>query len=315
MPLILAAIDVKLSSSYQEMITRKKRLDTLSAIVRHSYTLYDITDYVAVGINHLLRLAYLTTKSIFLQPKQSSGRPTIQSIHFGDSMGLRTQGKQSQKPNGRATSWLDAFVVWPRAYLLISTSVDYSLAVGRLPCDSALPELVRHIPVMGSVLTLPWTMKAQPVGKKMDISALGFQRHSSSQRTTRPGSSDLGEQAQGIQSGLQVGHVVPGVASDNDKNHVSDDNTETEQLLASHTNNDSGPIINLNYMDLDGPNSEDGISPVENNDAADSSSPKDHEPRLEESEDHFAGETAFDSSLLDELSHELFGENWNGVAE
>ena len=315
MPLILAAIDVKLSSSYQEMTTRKKRLDTLSAIVRHSYTLYDITDYVAVGINHILRLAYLTTKSIFLQPKQSSGRPTIQSTHSGDIMGLRTQGKQSPKPMGRATSWLDAFVVWPRAYLLISTSVDYSLAVGRLPCDTALPELVRHIPAMGTVLTLPWTMKAQPIGKKMDISALGFRRQGGSKRTTRPASSDFDEQAQTSQPGHEVGHVVPGVALDNDNEHVPDDNPESGQLLASHSNNGSGPIINLNYMDLGVPNSEDGISPVGHNDAADSSSPKNHEPGLEESEDHFAGETAFDSSLLDELSHELFGENWDGVAE
>ena len=311
MPLILAAIDVKLSSSYQEMTTRKKRLDTLSAIVRHSYTLYDITDYVAVGINHILRLAYLTTKSVFLQPKQPSERRAIQASHSGDSMGLRTQAKQAPKPIGRATSWLDAFVVWPRAYLLISTSVDYSLAVGRLPCDSALPELVRHIPAMGTVLTLPWTMKAQPVGRKMDISSLGFRRQSGNQATTRSGSSDVEERAQRGQSDLHPGRVDTGMAADNDSDRVPDDNPESENRVTSN-----GPMINLNYMDLGGvPNSDDNILPAENNNATDLSSPKDHEPGLEESEDHFTGETVFDSSLLDELSHELFGENWDGVVE
>ena len=307
MPLILAAIDVKLSSSYQEMITRKKRLDTLSAIVRHSYTLYDITDYVAVGINHILRLAYLTTKSVFLQPKQSTQRPAIQSSHPGD-MGLRTQGKQGSKLIGRATSWLDAFVVWPRAYLLISTSVDYSLAVGRLPCDSALPELVRHIPAMGTVLTLPWTMKAQPVGKKMDISSLGFRRQSGNQVTARPGSCDMDEQAQCSQSDLDARRIDTSMASDNDNDRVPGDNPESQDRVAS-----SGPIINLNYMDLGHvPNCDDNILPVETNHATGLSSPKNHDPGLE---GDFPGEQALDSSLLDELSHELFGENWDGVVE
>lgn len=58
----------------------------------------------------------------------------------------------------RANSGLDAFLRCPCAYLLISTSVDYSLAVGWLPYDTSLPALVRDIPAMGAITQLPWTI-------------------------------------------------------------------------------------------------------------------------------------------------------------
>ena len=58
----------------------------------------------------------------------------------------------------RAKSWLDAFLRCPRAYLLISTSVDYGLAVSRLPYDTFFPALVRDIPAIGAITQLPWTI-------------------------------------------------------------------------------------------------------------------------------------------------------------
>ncbi|KAJ5278579.1 hypothetical protein N7478_003951 [Penicillium angulare] len=63
MPLVLAAINLKLSPSRDETESRRKILASLSKIIRHSETLYDVTDFVAVGTNHILQLAYATTKN------------------------------------------------------------------------------------------------------------------------------------------------------------------------------------------------------------------------------------------------------------
>lgn len=162
MPLILAAIDLKLSPSSDEIKIRQRRLDSLSKIIRLSESLYDVTDFVAAGTNHILQLAYVTTQNFFLP----SGPPSrmINSRSQPDRVKKRMNPELSnltkvQDPNPiRAKSWLDAFLRCPRAYLLISTSVDYSLAVGRLPYDTSLPALVRDIPAMGAITQLPWTI-------------------------------------------------------------------------------------------------------------------------------------------------------------
>jgi hypothetical protein len=55
----------------------------------------------------------------------------------------------------RPTSWDEAYLRYPRAYLYISTSVEYSLSFGRMPAESVFPEQVRHVPslVFGSKLS------------------------------------------------------------------------------------------------------------------------------------------------------------------
>jgi hypothetical protein len=161
MPLVLAAIDLKLSPSREEMEIRQKRLSSLSQIIRHSEALYDVTDFVAVGTNHILQLAYATTQNLFLEEKtpQLFLPETTERHNSLTSPGLQsntTSLSMSFKPN-KPTSWQDAFIRCPRAYLLISTCVDYSLAIGRLPSASGLPEIVRDLPAMGVIARLPWT--------------------------------------------------------------------------------------------------------------------------------------------------------------
>ncbi|KAJ5822322.1 uncharacterized protein N7525_011606 [Penicillium rubens] len=157
MPLVLAAIDLKLSPSRQEIEVRQRRLNSLSQIIRHSETLYDVTDFVAVGTNHILQLAYMTTQNLFLGEK-TAPLLSLDGVARQDSL-VRTQRQErasdesmSPKPN-RSTSWQDAFIRCPRAYLLISACVDYSLEIGRLPSASGLPEIVRDLPIA----RLPWT--------------------------------------------------------------------------------------------------------------------------------------------------------------
>lgn len=171
MPLVLAAIDLKLSTSNRETERRQKRLDSLSRIVRHSESLYDVTDFVAIGTNQILQLAYSITRKVFLAPvvqpridaRKAYSGPQIQPLHKRGSR-VRVKG------------WFDAFVSCPRAYLLISTSVDYSLAVGRLPCEDSIPPLVRQLCPSSGILRLPWAIDQTANNKvivETDISAKG----------------------------------------------------------------------------------------------------------------------------------------------
>lgn len=157
MPLVLAAIDLKLSSTREDIAARQKRLNCLSRIIRHSETLFDVTDFVAAGTNRLLQLAYKTTQNFFLSGSNSpipSGNPML--VGGNDLAITPNRARHPKMPSpSRAKSWLDAFIRYPRAYLFISTSVDHCLSVGRMPYGNALPALVRDIPAMGSMTQIP----------------------------------------------------------------------------------------------------------------------------------------------------------------
>ncbi|KAJ5245809.1 Transcription factor [Penicillium chermesinum] len=159
MPLILAAIDLKLSSTREDIAQREKRLNCLSGIIRHSETLFDVTDFVAAGTNYLLQLAYWITQNLFLSGSRSPlGTGNRVSTGDGDlALSLPHIHQSKVVISSRAKSWLDAFIKYPRAYLFISTSVDHYLSVGRMPYGNDLPALVRDIPAEA-----PWVTTAYP---------------------------------------------------------------------------------------------------------------------------------------------------------
>ncbi|KAJ5964988.1 Transcription factor [Penicillium vulpinum] len=161
MPLVLAAINLKLSPSRKEMEARQRRLNSLIQVIRHSETLYDVADFVAIGTNHILQLAYTTTQNLFLEekPPQSYSSDNMRRDKILSS--TRRSTRASFKPN-RPTSWQDAFIQCPRAYLLISTSVDYNLSIGRLPSVGDLPRIVRELPAIGVIERLPWPSDILP---------------------------------------------------------------------------------------------------------------------------------------------------------
>lgn len=273
MPLVLAAIDLKLSPSYEEMMIRQKRLHSLSGIIRQSESLYDVTDFVAAGTNHILQLAYLTTQNLFLgwehpvKGNASSGQLKRPCLSDNSSDNDLAKGPNSHV---RVKSWLDAFIYFPRAYLLISTTVDYSLSVGRLPYEHALPELVRHIPSMGATSRLPWTINA-PI------------------RTTKPCTSSRQKRRNmGIRSeSVMTGTTVQTISTETDegaphrRESYADERTmlppsgpdATEALKPSNQtsyradNADDGTWrsceMNLDFMDLKNvPNASGGLSPT-----------------------------------------------------
>ncbi|KAJ5718949.1 hypothetical protein N7493_007404 [Penicillium malachiteum] len=168
MPLVLAAIDLKLSNTRSETTSRQKVVDFLTKIVQHAESLYDVTDFVAAGTNQILQLAYVTTQDFFLSAnctiRDMSPKPSDESDAGRHPVAQRARkGRARAVESSRATNWLEAYMRCPRAYLLISTCVDYSLSVGRLPGGNTLPSLVREIASMCSMAQLPWTAQSKPL--------------------------------------------------------------------------------------------------------------------------------------------------------
>ncbi|KAH8699278.1 hypothetical protein BGW36DRAFT_426947 [Talaromyces proteolyticus] len=161
-PMVLAAIDVKLSASYSEMADRKRSLDNFSEIIRRSRKIYDVTDFFSEGTNNILQLAYAITKELFIQTEPHKTSSITTSTEYSDRLATYLKPHDqfrtsSQSP--RVSNWTEAFLRYPRAYLRISTCIDYSLATGRLPRDECLPPLVRHTTSMIlGIPKLPWTL-------------------------------------------------------------------------------------------------------------------------------------------------------------
>jgi hypothetical protein len=322
MPLVLAAIDLKLSPSRAEIKTRQKRLDLLGSIIRHSEALYDVTDVVAVGTKHILQLSYATIQSLLDEQAPGVSLDDIMADHTLASSrchNLSLSGTSSSK-SSRPTSWQEAFVRCPRAYLLISTSVDYSLAVGRLPTASCLPDIVRHVPAMGFIRRLPWTSdipfsqiespsrRFDPRGSSFSIN--GRRESEIPSTVTR---SEIDFVCQKTQKKTTVaGHPSSLLTRDDDVQR-----TNEERNRVSHQKN----AMNLDYMDLE--NQESLASDEEHFDS-------DTEPSLESLSNDLQvrGVTVerpnldnygvalpesvklIDTCFFESLYYEAFGQNW-----
>ncbi|KAH8706045.1 hypothetical protein BGW36DRAFT_436248 [Talaromyces proteolyticus] len=123
-PMILSAVDLKLSSSFPQLTSRQQQLNCFAKVVRQSQSLYDVMDEAAILFNRILHLAYSMIKGLFLQQDHSS------------AAGLKS----------RTSSWHDAFLRCPRFHLRLSAAMDYSLSYGHYPRNDALPRLVRPVP-------------------------------------------------------------------------------------------------------------------------------------------------------------------------
>lgn len=157
MPLILSAINFKLSSTDKEQRSRRLPLECLWELMSHSRRVYDVTDFISTQTDDILRLAYLTSQQVFLDegPDTSASASDFRTQTPGSCA-----SNDVQLGKGRVKNWHDAFLRHTRAYLLIATTVDYFMSVGRLPSNNALPELVCIIPPLGKV-RLPWLSQAR----------------------------------------------------------------------------------------------------------------------------------------------------------
>lgn len=161
-PMILAAIDSKLSPSQSASIERGTALHYCSEVVTQSRGTYDITEFFSQGTNHLLHLAYRVTDNVF---REGLGKTARHSITLSDKV-REGHEKTSCLPiihfkNLRVKGWVEAFLKYPRAYLSISACIDHSLATGRLPRDDALPPLISAtLPLVLGLPTLPWMINS-----------------------------------------------------------------------------------------------------------------------------------------------------------
>ncbi|OGM49895.1 hypothetical protein ABOM_001521 [Aspergillus bombycis] len=257
-PIVLAAIDVKLSPSQAEMTIRKRRLERLGEIVRHSRMLYDVADYVAAGTNHILQLAYITTQEAFLRCRTKaigSSQMEIEPPSVG--MSLDTSILNAK----RVTNWYDAFLSSPRAYLRISVSLDYSLATGRLPYDNALPLLVRQTPWAKKQQRLPWTiaLETDDIARCPDLSINGRiteEIGSISQISNLP-EEQTAETPKDDGSQSRSDDVFPFIAAIGDSirenTYEAEDHCSPEEVSAGEA------AINLNFFEFGSPRSDDMV--------------------------------------------------------
>lgn len=251
MPLVLAAINLKLSPNRAAMERRQKRLESLGLIIKHSEGVYDVTDSVAVGTNHILQLAYLTTQNLFFGSEKSQlpfdHTTTEQALPSSPGLDVISSPTNHAKPD-RPSNWQEAFVCCPRAYLLISTSVDYSLAMGRLPYAENLPDIVRDLPVLGVIPRLPWTSEIPQHLHRPSVQS-SYRAEESHLNDAR-----LKNFAKQDDSGPQSNHAdTPSLCSPAGSPTVSSSLTDDQSQYTNVEANQSSRhthIINLDYMDF-----------------------------------------------------------------
>lgn len=319
MPLVLAAIDLKLSPSHSAMKAREKRLKSLSLIIKHSETLYDVTDFVAVGTNHILELAYAITQNLFFDRYSPDtpidGALTEREVSRCPSRDVRSSSTTSLKLQ-RPGSWREAFVRCPRAYLLVSTSVDYSLAVGRLPSARDLPDIVRDLPALGMIPRFPWTSDIPP---SLYDGSVQFPGHDDSGNWVFTPSRPYPESSEIFKRITQTHPHSPAIPpiSSTAATFPIDDQSEYSE---GKTNQASRPLknVNLDYMDFS--NFEFHAKAENIIDLSDSSSPL----SLEDETEAWEQQTIFkrhgepvacspgliESHLFNSFYHEAFEQRW-----
>ncbi|PIG80474.1 hypothetical protein AARAC_001645 [Aspergillus arachidicola] len=163
-PMVLAAIDVKLSMSYSDMMERKRTLDKCSEVIDQSRRVYDVTELFSQGTNQILHLAYAITKNLLLESNvPQTGASLTEDSKCLEGNELEVKGRDKLLSPAfkrlRIRGWAEAFLKYPRAYLLISTCIDSSLATGRLPRNELLPPIIRDTTyVILGLPKLPWTI-------------------------------------------------------------------------------------------------------------------------------------------------------------
>ncbi|KAK2774854.1 hypothetical protein FQN53_003469 [Emmonsiellopsis sp. PD_33] len=150
LPLVLNALDVKLSGTTSQSATRKRRLSYYAEVMQLYRNRYDGTDYVALLIQQVLRFAEGQNLLISIQPG-AAGNLMPDSANGNGEGNSNTSTALTERPNkqlsiGKGTkSWAEVFVRQPRLYLRLSLSIDFAFARGQYPRDADLPAIVREL--------------------------------------------------------------------------------------------------------------------------------------------------------------------------
>ncbi|KAE8406689.1 hypothetical protein BDV37DRAFT_291834 [Aspergillus pseudonomiae] len=153
-PIVVAAIDAGLARNNSEAVQRQQRLNVLGTIYHALIELYDVTKFVVVGTKEILRLVTKMSGELGSQGR----RPARASEAYRQRATYPTRTWKAVEAK-HASGWFDLFIRYPRIYLLISTSTDYSLSSGRLPHENGLPEVLRSVASGFLGFQLPWVTK------------------------------------------------------------------------------------------------------------------------------------------------------------
>ncbi|PGH30491.1 hypothetical protein GX50_06746 [[Emmonsia] crescens] len=151
-PLVLNALDVKLSRTTSQTATRKRRLSYYAEVMQLYRNRYDGTDYVALLIQEVLRFAEKQNLLISFQPNGPANIMSNPNTSSGNGKGDTNKSSSltetSNRPisaGKRTKSWSEVFIRQPRFYLRLSLSIDFAFATGQYPRDTDLPALVREL--------------------------------------------------------------------------------------------------------------------------------------------------------------------------
>jgi hypothetical protein len=159
MPLLTTALNISLASSSTQMALYKRRLHTLGQVLRSLEQVYEAAAMISAGMSHFLHLAYMTVQlpldgdtqvGALFGPANSSPRSDISEQSPSTSTASALDGRTPSR------TWKDFLLQSPRAYLLISTTVDYSLCIGHLPHDHALPDMLTCVFPGSLKIRFPW---------------------------------------------------------------------------------------------------------------------------------------------------------------
>ncbi|KAL2828811.1 hypothetical protein BJY01DRAFT_255256 [Aspergillus pseudoustus] len=150
-PLLLSALDVKLSSTKSQSATRKRRFRYYANLMQVYQHRYDGTDTVAAFIQQTLQVAdyILPLHTGFgvgaqraragIEARAKSGTEATGSAQ-GTEPGsdTATSGGVSTTP----TSWSELFADFPKLYLRLSLALDYAFSRGYFPAYTEMHELL-----------------------------------------------------------------------------------------------------------------------------------------------------------------------------
>ncbi|RAQ56846.1 hypothetical protein COH21_012993, partial [Aspergillus flavus] len=157
MAIVVAAIDVGLARNDAEALQRQRELKALGTIYNVLIDLYDVTKFVAVCTREILHLVTKMSERMGTRGRRPAQTPGAQDPYQRGAAYANATLKAFEDKH--ATGWFDLFLHLPRIYLLISASTDYSLSSGRLPHETALPEVLRSVASGFLGFQLPWVTK------------------------------------------------------------------------------------------------------------------------------------------------------------
>ncbi|KAL2847173.1 hypothetical protein BJY01DRAFT_234361 [Aspergillus pseudoustus] len=157
MPLIMMAINISLSQSQHQAVLYNHQFTTIKRVIISLEHVYEGAAMIAQGLSHFFRLAHqvIQLRGAFQDnpvPLNPTSVPDHKSRPVSASDSLSYSSSTTRDPH----PWVEFLLQSPRAYLLISTSVEHSMATGRLPLSACLPPVLTYLQPGLLRISLPW---------------------------------------------------------------------------------------------------------------------------------------------------------------